>query len=289
MAVTLMILMLPLLVYGIALIMAANFDLRAKRGRSLTALLSLGLTEVELVWTAVQKLITRLNPRDRPRFDRRSPLHRAAALLVSAHLALSAWQLLSTPGAAGRDFFAPDARGVLISLAASALIYVSLSVVGVGWGIRRDTRAVLQRLGLRAPTLRDCFAGLVIGTLLFAGMIAATSLLPYGATADESLARTLFVIVKDSLPAALLVAILAGTGEEIFFRGALQPIFGLCLTSLFFALIHLQYGLSPALLILFFVSLGLGLLRKRFSTSAAIIAHATYNFLPFLLIRLLPA
>ena len=169
------------------------------------------------------------------------------------------------------------------------MIYVSLSVFGVGWGIRRDARAAAARLGLRVLTLSDCLAWAGIGALLFAGMTGANSLFPGGAAAGEAGAFTLFAAVKDSLPAALLLAILAGTGEEIFFRGALQPVIGLWLTSLFFALIHVQYGFSPALLILFFVSVGLGLARKQFSTSAAIIAHTSYNFLPFLLLRLLPA
>jgi len=85
------------------------------------------------------------------------------------------------------------------------------------------------------------------------------------------------------------VAILSSAGEEIFFRGALQPIFGLWVSSALFTLVHAQYGLSPELLILFFVSIGFGLLRMRFNTTAAIIAHASYNFAPFLISNLTPA
>ena len=88
---------------------------------------------------------------------------------------------------------------------------------------------------------------------------------------------------------ALAVAVLAGTGEEILFRGAMQPVFGLYFTSLLFILTHAHYGLSPAMLILFAVSVGFGVVRQRYSTTAAIICHTTYNFLPFLLARLAAA
>jgi len=50
------------------------------------------------------------------------------------------------------------------------------------------------------------------------------------------------------------------------------------LTSLFFALVHMQYTLTPATLIIFVVAVGLGILRRRQSTTAAIIAHFVYNF-----------
>ena len=179
-------------------------------------------------------------------------------------------------------------------MAASVVIYLSLSALGTGWRIRRDWREVLQRLGLRTPTPRDCLAGLAFGFLIFVGVTFATLIMLSAAPADQFGAQTdgsrpLFEIVKGSLPAALLVAILAGTGEEILFRGALQPVFGLSVSAFLFTIVHVQYGLSPATLLLFFVSLGMGLVRKRYSTTAAIIAHATYDFAPFLIYRLLPA
>jgi membrane protease YdiL (CAAX protease family) len=80
------------------------------------------------------------------------------------------------------------------------------------------------------------------------------------------------------LPAAFWLALTAALSEEILFRGALQPVFGLPLTSVYFALVHMQYALTPAAVIIFVVALGLGWLRQRQSTSSAIIAHFVYNF-----------
>jgi len=82
-----------------------------------------------------------------------------------------------------------------------------------------------------------------------------------------------------TIPLAFLVATTAAVGEEIFFRGAVQPIFGIIPTSIFFALIHTQVLLSPGIVGIFLISLAFGWLRKKYSTTAAIIAHFIYNFL----------
>ncbi len=289
-----MILYLPGLVYGVVLILAASRDLQAKVDRPLTALLSLGLTQFEPLWQAVEAVIERLNPFEQPAFDRRNPVHRVAGLLLIMQMLWITWQGLSRRSNTASPLFAAEMGGLLLSMAASVVIYVSLSALGTGWRIRRDGREVLQRLGLSPPTSRDWLAGLASGILIFVGVTIATLIVLYATSADQSGSqmdgsRPLFEIVKGSLPAALLVAVLAGTGEEILFRGALQPVFGLSVTALVFTMVHVQYGLSPATLILFFVSLSLGLVRKRYSTTTAIIAHATYDFAPFLLYRLLPA
>ena len=73
----------------------------------------------------------------------------------------------------------------------------------------------------------------------------------------------------------------AGTGEELLFRGALQPRVGILLASLLWASFHLQYtchGL-PSASNLYILLLGLvfGALRKRFGLGTAIAAHITYD------------
>lgn len=275
-----------ILLYVICLILAANRDLSVRSALSLSSLLSLGLTQIDWLWANFEKLMTRLNPCDRPKFDKRNPLHRAAALLVVAQAAWSLPRLLLPPGAYAASFFPADLSGVLSNLLSAALAYLALSLLGAGWILRRDWDSVLRRLGLRLPTRRDWLAGLAAGLLIFGGMTLATNFISSTAKGPAG-ASELFNIVKVSLPAAFLVSSLSSAGEEVFFRGALQPVFGLWVSSALFTLVHAQYGLSPELLILFFVSIGFGLLRKRFSASAAIIAHASYNFAPFLIFRLM--
>ena len=77
---------------------------------------------------------------------------------------------------------------------------------------------------------------------------------------------------------ALLIGVGAGLGEETLFRGAVQPVLGILPTSVLFASMHVQYGPSLLLCYIFVLSLGLGFLRRRFNTTASVLAHAGYNF-----------
>ena len=99
--------------------------------------------------------------------------------------------------------------------------------------------------------------------------------------AAEGLSRQI-----QTLPVILLVAGGAAIGEEIFIRGALQPIFGIGLTSAFFSLLHSQYLLTPTFVFIFFVGVVFGLVRRNVSTTAAMITHFVYNVVPFLLVIL---
>ena len=280
---------LPGLIYTALLLLVANLELCRRDGKPLTALLCLGLTQIDMLWTLVGKLVKALSPFYRPKYDKSSHLHRAVSLLAIAYIIWQIWQLLAMRGGTIQNWFAPDTVGILLNLAVSTMIFLSLSALGTGWGLRRDPASALRRLGLRKPTISDCLAGMVLGLLICLASTTVAGLMPEGVTADHLGARAIFDAVKNSLPAALALAVLAGTGEEILFRGAVQPVLGIVVTSFLFTLLHTHYGLSPALLILFFVAIGFGLVRERFSTTAAVICHAVYNFAPFVLARMTAA
>jgi hypothetical protein len=76
---------------------------------------------------------------------------------------------------------------------------------------------------------------------------------------------------------ALTVGLSAGLGEEMVFRGAAQPRFGIALTAFLFAFMHTQYTISPALLQVFLLAVVLGVARVRSNTTTCMLAHATYN------------
>ncbi|MCI0399650.1 MAG: CPBP family intramembrane metalloprotease, partial [Chloroflexi bacterium] len=76
----------------------------------------------------------------------------------------------------------------------------------------------------------------------------------------------------------LLLALATGVGEELLFRGAIQPAFGLGLTAFLFAVAHVQYGLTPVTVFVFILGLILGLVRRRYNTTTAIFIHTGYNF-----------
>jgi membrane protease YdiL (CAAX protease family) len=132
------------------------------------------------------------------------------------------------------------------------------------------------------PTRADVVWGVCAGIGLYVALIVMSTiwsaLVPLDQIEQQSAAAEQIANAFNTLPLAFLLSLAAGVSEEILFRGALQPIFGLVPTSIFFALLHVQYSLTPATIIIFIVGLGLGILRQRQSTSAAIIAHFVYNF-----------
>ena len=83
----------------------------------------------------------------------------------------------------------------------------------------------------------------------------------------------------DTVGEWLVVALGAGLGEEILFRGALQPIFGLWFTSIIFAIAHIQYGFTLVTILIFVISAALGYIRHRTNTTVAIFVHAGYDFI----------
>ena len=211
-------------------------------------------------------------------------------LLLMAGLAYLCWRWARRDGIQ----ISLDSELALLSLGGTTLVYLALAALAVGWPMRRDKCATLRRLGLRMPLKRDWAAGLASGIALYiaVGIFTAFWRGSVGESAfalQTEAARALFDSFNSSLLAGLLLAVLSAFGEEILFRGAMQPVFGIGITSLAFCAIHLQYAGSPAIAMMFGVSVGFGLLRSRGSTSAAIIAHACYNAIPFLMFRIVGA
>jgi hypothetical protein len=78
------------------------------------------------------------------------------------------------------------------------------------------------------------------------------------------------------------LALASAVGEEVFLRGAMQPVFGLGLTSIVFGLVHIgpdrRYLLWTAFAVL--IGFGLGwLLEWTGSLGGCIFAHFVVNFL----------
>ncbi|MBA4115206.1 MAG: CPBP family intramembrane metalloprotease [Rubrobacter sp.] len=173
----------------------------------------------------------------------------------------------------------------------SQLPLVIVALCGVGIGVRRSFRETLARLGYGPVTLPQLgiVALFIVGALLisFAFDALFATLQPdlfeqvgevsAGLFSPEGLSPASVILF------ALLIGIGAALGEETLFRGALQPRLGIILTSILWAVIHVQYGPSVLLINIFVLSLALGFLRKRINTTATFLVHASYNFLTVLL------
>lgn len=222
-------------------------------------------------------------------YDADSLVHTTAVVMALALVSFTAGTFVLGGGMTG---LAETIETTGISTGAvlfQGILWVVVAFLGVGFAIRRGVRETLVRLGLRAPTRDDVRVGVLAGLVLFLfGIIAGAIwlvLLPEQ-YAEQNLASEQISQAISTLPLALTVALSAGIGEEILFRGALQPVFGLVPSSIVFVAVHSQYTLTPASLIILVVALVLGWVRQRYSTTAAIIGHFVYNLI-LLLIALL--
>ena len=129
-------------------------------------------------------------------------------------------------------------------------MFVLYGFFGVGWTIRRGWRDTLARLGLGrlTPAYLSIALAAWLGLLLLDFLVSLVwrTVLPTGYEQFGRLSEALFGSFI-SIPGALTIGLSAGIGEEILFRGALQPRLGLPLTSLLFMIVHAQYGFTPAL------------------------------------------
>lgn len=125
--------------------------------------------------------------------------------------------------------------------------------------------------------LRDAGLGLAGA----AALIAGSAWLTRAVAAGERLARALAEALGPLRPGqAWLLALASGIGEEAFFRGALQPVAGLALTSLLFALAHFVPRRELVLWSVFSLVAGLllgGLYQATGNLLAPTVAHVVVN------------
>ena len=273
------------------LIIVANLEQRRRDSLALPTLSLVPRSKIDRFWHFVGALCHRLDDHQRARFEPGNLVHRLAVLLMVMYAALVFARLSQGEDTSGISILAADEVGRILQLATTIAAYLGLALLGAGWLTRRSFAAVIQRLDLRSPNRRDWLEGLVLASGLF--LLAQAGVALWARSAPPAVfemqtfaARQIFESFNVSLAAGLVLALTSAVGEEILFRGALQPVFGIVISSLFFVLLHTQYFLTPAALILFAISLGLGWLRYRRCTSAAIICHAAYNLLPFVIHRL---
>ncbi|NWG18045.1 MAG: CPBP family intramembrane metalloprotease [Chloroflexi bacterium] len=213
-------------------------------------------------------------------YDPDSPVHTAAVMLCLVFLSVTFGQLVLSGGLSGLAQSLDDISSS--SLVFQAVLMVVVALLGVGLAIRRTLPQTLERLSLRLPTAQDLGWGIGVGLLLVVALILMSNiwalLAPIEQINEQSAAAEGLSRAFGTVPLAFLLAATAAVGEEVLFRGALQPVFGLWATSIFFALVHMQYTLTPASLIIFVIGLGFGWVRQRQSATAAILAHFVYNF-----------
>lgn len=227
-----------------------------------------------------------------PHFKPDSSIHTVALILILCVLTYVFATFVLVGGQEGLTEELASAGLDPFNLVFTTVIYILIAFLGIGLFLRRDLRQSLSRLGLEPFRWMDIGRGTLAALLLFffvivAGGLWQTLVSPETFSEQTLSSDTLFSQYTESLFIGFLVALCAGVSEEILFRGALQPVFGIGLTSVFFVLLHVQYIFTPATLILLVVAFVFGYLRKRYNTNTVIMAHFVYNFIPICLAILL--
>ena len=211
--------------------------------------------------------------------DPASPVHRVVAVVFVLTIidAVVLFLELSESGPVEIPFYPSDP---LVSL----MTDVALALAGIGLGLARGWRASLDRLGLRRLTLRQLALAVVVAVVFHVviGVLEhLESVFLPGVHALEDRFGYDFVGLPPWV-GAVLTSMAAGLGEEILFRGALQPRLGVVLTAMLFGALHVQYQL-PGMIVIVLMGLGLGVLKERTSTTFTACVHALYDIGAFLL------
>ena len=267
---------------GVAVLLVAVLD--ASLGRSgaggarggLTIglpLIAAGGLGLLYLWQPVQRAAARVFPL-RPG----SPVCYLAVVLALVFTGLQLGTQLSTDVLSAIASGHPLTSADVLAQDAPLLL---LGFVGVGLLVRRSLPETLDRLGLRLPAFHwwlIAAAGILVFLLVGAGIEKAASALTPGT--EEQVSRVSSSLFRrfNNPGAVVFLAVVAGIAEEVVFRGALQPRFGLVATALLFATVHTQYGITFASLEVFVLGLGLGWLRSfSKSTLPGIVTHAGYD------------
>lgn len=278
----LILLNVPVVILGVALVMIDPAMLGTLPGVSLDlfdaaaagwTLLGVGLWGLLVCLPALRRGLARVSG-----LNAGSAVH-ALALLLAGYMVGNTFFTLTQGGLA--ELAGTAVTVSIVDIVLQQVLFAASGFLGVGLLVRRDLRASLQRLGLQPitwPQLRRIplwIGGMVVLQWAVGIVWALTS--PEQAQVLGNLNESLMGDF-DTVGEWLILAVSAGIGEEVLFRGAVQPIFGLVPTALLFSIIHVQYGFTPITLLVFVLGLLLGIIRQRSGTTMAVLVHVGYNF-----------
>ncbi|MCS7308667.1 MAG: CPBP family intramembrane glutamic endopeptidase [Armatimonadota bacterium] len=168
------------------------------------------------------------------------------------------------------------------------LFWLESALAATGFGLLA-VRAYIQKESWSEylyPTWRDTALGALLALLMLALALA-------GSFASERWAAWAFLkrwmlqiaplFATIRLREMVLLAVVAGFGEEVLFRGVLQPVSGIWLASLLFAVVHvLRWDSDGIKMMLFYLPFGLllgGLYAFTGNLWGSCVAHTLYDLI----------
>ncbi len=184
---------------------------------------------------------------------------------------------MTEPGDRASFPIPPPRRSPSSALRWVLVFYGALTAIGVGlmaWLVDGWTAA------LGAPRVSVAYA-VLIGAATAIAVILVTDLVLDRCEWSDRLKKSVLELLGPMTPLrAVLIGVSSAIGEEILFRGALQPVLGLWITSLLFGLLH---GLGDRRMVgwtLFAIAAGVlfgGLALVTGGVLAPIVGHAVIN------------
>ncbi len=241
---------------------------------------------VLLLLPAVRRMIARRLPIDAESFVHAIALVSIVSLGLICTMplvVLGAPPLLAMVDQITKATVGRDQAGMLRDQLYGLIWTIPATIFAVGFGLRRNLREALGRLGLVRPSVRQVVIAVAIALLLagdvqFLGVGISWLWQSLGWPVTDTAAFDQLLSFAINPIGAVVIGVVAGLGEELAVRGVLQPRLGLLLSNLFFVSLHaLQYSWD-ALLVVFVVGVVCGIVRKYSNTTTAAIVHGTYNF-----------
>ncbi|MCA9521839.1 MAG: CPBP family intramembrane metalloprotease [Myxococcales bacterium] len=166
-----------------------------------------------------------------------------------------------------------------LSLRLAVASYAVLTVIAFVWGaLRGDANLFVYPGATRWPWWLNIALGLGFGLAVVALTQIAHRYLAFTRALSDEFAKILGP--REDWEIALLAGT-SGIGEELFFRGAMQPSIGLVASSLIFGLLHIGPDRRFIVWTVFAIAIGFifGLLfRYTGDLMAVILAHFTINY-----------
>ena len=173
-----------------------------------------------------------------------------------------------------------------LSIKSVISIYTILSCIGLIIG---RLKSGLWFFGFTGQTIPDVAMDIVIGAAIAAPVIFLSTIsldrFRWAGEMEKIFSQILAPLKTSKI---IILAAASGIGEEIFFRGGLQPILGIVITSILFGLIHFPFKkeLIPWTMIAIAMGFVLGLLFTwTDSLIAPITTHFTINFCNILILN----
>lgn len=170
----------------------------------------------------------------------------------------------------------------------SLLTLVGMGGIGLLLVVFAHDAAIPDFLASGLPIKQQLLQGSIFG--ICTAVLAIALIRTQWFTESKSFFQQFITDLNPTLPEIIFYSFCAGVGEELLFRGGLQPWLGVWLTAIIFIALHGYLSLSDVTttiygLLMVLVSAGLGYLMERVGIFSSMTAHFWFDLVMFAYIK----